>query len=168
MEKLAKTIYIDAALTTIFDYLRQPSNLMSIWPGALALIDMEPLAHGGHTFRWMRKFCNVRFEGLGDYIPDIEKQKIAFKTSGGLVSQTTISLTLEEKGTRATLMMEYTLPEPLRQKHSSQAIKQQCEHDAELLLLNLSAEILTQEARQAEQTPDEMRDPQMFLPADIR
>jgi hypothetical protein len=146
MERLEKTISINAPPTTLLTYLSELTHLQTIWPGLITIEDIQRLAHGGRSFRWARKLCDVRFEGVGESSVDVNRQQATIKTTGGLVSEMRFGLTPEGEGTQVTLAIDYVLPTPLFRKYSPQGLQRQYEHEAEILLLNLNVEIMTHEA----------------------
>ena len=137
MEKLKKSIVIDAPVEKIFSYVRQPTNVPLFWPSLLEVRDVEQLPDGRYRYKWTYKMAGIRFEGDtqdGEIIPN---QRIVSENGGGIRSTITWTFHPEYGGTKVTFDAEYTVPIPVLGKLAEVIIVKQNAREAETLLSNL-------------------------------
>jgi carbon monoxide dehydrogenase subunit G len=139
MEKITKSISIDAPVEQVFEYINVPTNLPEIWPSMVEAKDVEKLPNGGNHFKWVYKMAGMKLEGTSkdtDYSPN---QHVISKTEGGIDSTTTWKTEPEGTGTKVTFIAEYSVPVPLLGKMAEKFIVKMNQKEAETLLANLKA-----------------------------
>ena len=139
MEKVHKTIIIDAPLEQVYAYINVPTNLPEVWPSMVEAKDVEKLPNGGNRFRWVYKMAGMRFEGTNEDIDVVENQHVTGTTKGGIDSTVTWKTEAEGTGTKVSFIAEYSVPVPLVGKMAEKIIVKMNEKEAETLLANLKA-----------------------------
>jgi uncharacterized membrane protein len=138
MQRVTRSITINAPVRRIFDYISEPNNIPNLWSNLWVIEDIHRLPGGGKQFRWTQKFADVRFEGHSDDIEYKVNRRITRRISGGL--QATVTWELEDEGdkTNVTFVIEYAIPSLLLHGGRTIAsISQSYEQEIDKMLLNL-------------------------------
>lgn len=141
MERVEKSILIQAPVDTIFDYINEPTNLLKIWPGMIEVQDVQRLRNGDQRFRCVHKMVGAHIESTWEAVEYALNTRITIKTSGGIRSTVTWTFQPQNGGTEVTFNIEYAIPAPLLRKHSRASIIRWNEDEAETILANLKAEM---------------------------
>ena len=139
MEKIEKTIIIDAPVEKVFGYWAEPTNRPEVWPSLVEVEDVQPLPNGGASYRWVYKMAGVRLQGTSETIEYVANQRIVDKSMGGIESTLAWTFQPEGGGTKVTAGIEYTVPVPVLGKLAERMIIKQNEREAEVILANLKA-----------------------------
>ena len=143
MEKVMKSISIEAPVEQVFGYINVPTNLPEIWPSMVEAKEVEKLPNGGNRFKWVYKMAGMRLEGTSEDTDVIANQHVIGTTKGGIESTTTWKTEAEGAGTKVTFIAEYSVPLPLVGKMAEKFIIKVNEKEAETLLANLKARMET-------------------------
>jgi carbon monoxide dehydrogenase subunit G len=137
MERIQRSILIDAPAARVFDFLTQPENLLEISPSLVEVSNVEVSADGAHAFDWTYKMAGARFHGRSRTI-DVERdQRRVVRSEGGIVSTFTWGFVPREKGTELTAIVDYELPLALLGRLAAPFLRHLNEREAETLLENL-------------------------------
>jgi hypothetical protein len=137
MSGITKTITVNTPAVRVFDTMSDPWNTAQIWPQVVSLYDIERLSPRMWHFRWVRKFENVRFQGLTEMVLFPPDRGMMTEVSGGLRFLSAWSLETVAEGTLVVLSVDYTLPAPLLQKHPKEMVTTDFEADLQQTLVNL-------------------------------
>ena len=142
MAKLEKTILINAPVDKVFGFMDEPTNLPEIWSSMVEVRNVKKMPqHVGSTFDWVYKMAGMRFEGSSQVTEWVANQREVTKSTKGIASTFTWMYKPENRGTRVTVAVEYTIPVPLLGKLAEVFIVKQNEHEAEGMLANLKARL---------------------------
>jgi uncharacterized protein YndB with AHSA1/START domain len=139
MANVERSIVIQAPVEKVFGFAADPSHLPEFWTSMIEVKDIQPLANGGHRFRWVYQMAGMRFEGTSDDVEYLPNQRMVQKSKGGIDSTITWTFQPEAGGTRVTFLAEYKVPVPLLGRLAEAMIVKVNEHETEALLANLKA-----------------------------
>jgi uncharacterized protein YndB with AHSA1/START domain len=139
MANVERSVVIHASVEKVFGYAADPSHLPDFWPSMQEVKDVQPLANGGHRFRWVYQMAGMRFEGTSDDVEYLPNQQLIQKGKGGIESTITWTFLPETGDTRVTFLAEYVVPVPLLGRLAEAVIVKVNEHETETLLANLKA-----------------------------
>lgn len=137
--KIEKSIFINAPLEKVFNFMAEPSNVLEIWPGLLEINNVQPLPNGGTCYDWAYKMAGVRFTGQTETTEFIKDQRIVTRSEGGIPNTGVWTYQPEDGGTRLTVAVEYTVPSSLLGRLAEPVIHQMNEHEGDVILANLKA-----------------------------
>ena len=141
MAKVKKSITIKAPVEKVFDFVSEPTHLPEFWPSLVEVKDVKRLPNGGTSNRWVYKMVGIRLEGTSEDIERITNQRLVSKTEGGVKSTQTWTFQPEAGGTNVTFEVEYTVPIPVLGRLAEAVIVKMNEHEGDLLLANLKAQM---------------------------
>ncbi len=147
MIRIDKEAVINAPLQKVFDYAKDPSNWLEIWPSLLRLEEKKELAGGGYSAKHEYKMAGMRFKGTGEFTEYIPNRWFVVRTYGN--TQSTITCTFRKvedstrEKTRVTVTIEYVIPIPLLGKLAEFVVMKMNDQEADLVLANLQARMLT-------------------------
>ena len=139
MEKLTRTITINAPVEKVFQYWEDPTNRPGIWPSLVEVMDVEPLPNGGTRYRWVYKMAGVLLKGTLETTEYVANRRMVWRTKGSIESKFTWTFQPEDGGTKLEVLVEYIVPVPVIGKLAERLIVKQNEREAETLLANLKA-----------------------------
>jgi uncharacterized membrane protein len=128
MVKAEGNIVIDAPVEKAFELLLDTERLPE-WMSLL--IDVSDIQGEGvgKTFKWTYKFIGIKFEGSSEIIEQVTNQKTVTKSTAGVESVWTWNLAPEGDGTKADLLVEYTIPIPVLGKFAENFVVKQGQRD---------------------------------------
>ena len=139
MATILKSIYIDAPVEKVFQYLDSPANLVEIWPSLMEVRDIMVAPDGKSTYDWSYKMFGVRLDGTSEEISHIPDRHLSWKSRGGVDSIITWAFAEENHGTRVTLHGVYQVPIPVLGRLAEIFVVKQNEREVETILENLKA-----------------------------
>jgi len=137
MMRIQKSVFVQAPIEKVFDYLNDPQKLAEYWPGMVAVKDVETLPNGGTCFNYTYKMAGILFEGKSEDIEIVPLKRMVSVTSGGIDGKVTWELEQAENGTKVLLENVYSLPVPLLGKLAEPMINKLSENEADAILANL-------------------------------
>ena len=141
MENIVRSVTVAAEPKHVFRLISQPAYLVRLLPGEAEIDGQERLSPEGWRCHWVRKLLNVRFDGLVEVVPLAWEKGVLVRMSGGLNCTSRWTLSPQHNGTYLTVSLEYGIPSPLLQKHSSEAIRAALTGDLEHMLAQVSAAV---------------------------
>ncbi|MGC3998815.1 MAG: SRPBCC family protein, partial [Anaeromyxobacter sp.] len=110
MEKIQRSVMIDAPVERVYGYLTEPGHLPGIWPSMVEVHNTRVAAEGAHHFDWTYKMAGVRFHGHADTVEARQNALRVDRNEGGIPS--TFRWQFAERGgaTEVSLQVEYELP----------------------------------------------------------
>jgi uncharacterized membrane protein len=148
MPKVSRSILINAPISQVFSYLRNPVNQLEIWPSMVDIRDVETDESGRTRFRWTYRMAAFTFEGETQEVEVIPEKRVIAKSSGGIPS--TFDWQYQEEGgaTRLTVDVEYEIPSALG-RLATPFVTKINENSAETLLANLKARMESEQVSAA-------------------
>jgi uncharacterized protein YndB with AHSA1/START domain len=87
MERIKRTVFIEAPPAKVFGYLMDPKNLPEIWPSMVEVSNVKSKPDGttqSNDFTY--KMAGVKFQGHTEFT-DVERdRRIVWKSEGGIKS----------------------------------------------------------------------------------
>ena len=137
MPSVTKEDFINASIESVFNYIREPGNMVEIWPSLISLTIEKKLDNGGYRFRWAYKMSGITLTGRGECIDLVSNLWLISKTHGGLESTHTWTFRANNHGTRVTLTVDYQLPSHFLNRVAESTMLNSNEKEVELILDNL-------------------------------
>ena len=139
MPKLQKSIFVNAPVEKVFEFMSHPQNLPEIWPSFQEVKDVKESPGGGYTYSWVYKMAGMKFTGTSETTDFKKDQRVGTKNIGGISSNFVWTYATENGGTRVSVEVEYSIPGALLGKLAEPFITRQNEHEADSVLANLKA-----------------------------
>ena len=133
MNKINKSITINAPVHAVFRYICEPLNLLKLCSNLIAVEDIEQLPSGAKDFQWEYKMVNVHFFGTSDTTEYDVDHCLVNTIQGGITGTITWLFQPQDEATQITLIIEYVLPYLFVKKHGSKPIAR--ENEAGILSL---------------------------------
>ena len=137
MPSVTKEDFISASIESVFNYIREPENMVEIWPSLISLTIEKKLDNGGYRFRWAYKMSGITLTGRGECIDLVPNLWIITKTHRGLESTHTWTFRANDQDTRVTLTVDYQLPSQFLNRVAEITMLDSNEKEVELILDNL-------------------------------
>jgi len=138
MKQIKRTIQIKAPVQRVYEFLTQPTNLLSIWPNMVSVSNVVASKGGSHDFDWEYRMVGFHFKGHAT-TEEAQPGKIArIRNEGGIPSTFLWTYEgLDGAGTRLTLDVQYTIPAPVIGKIAEALVARINERDADTMLAHL-------------------------------
>ncbi len=140
MAKVERSVTINAPVEKVFAYIADPMSEPEWLPGSVEVKDVTLTEEGvGSHYRWVYKLVGLRFEGESTTLEYIPNQRIVTQSKGGIVSTWTYTFEPHDGGTKANVVVEYTIPIPVLGKVAEAFALKQIEREADLAVANIKA-----------------------------
>lgn len=139
MFHIEKRITVDVPVKATFQFISEPLNLLTIYPGMIEVSDVERQHNGGWNFRCIAKMANARLQYATHCIEYVANRSITYTFSGGMHGTTRWQFVPDGEHTQVMFCMEYEIPMPLLKHQTEAAIIRQNEDDSDQLMRNLKA-----------------------------
>jgi uncharacterized membrane protein len=136
MERLEKTVVINAPVEKVFSYLEDPNNGPEWIPGMVETREVTGSGVGKH-YHWTYKMAGMRFDGETTITEQVENERIVYESKGGISSIWTHTFQPSDSGTRFKMAIEYTIPVPVLGKLAEKLVLKRNEREADLAMENL-------------------------------
>lgn len=147
MERIKKTVFIEAPPAKVWSYLMDPRNLPEIWPSMVEVSNVKTKGDGSaESNDFTYKMAGVKLQGHSR-ITDVEKNRsIVWKSDGGI--QSTIRWTFAPRGSGTEVVdeVEYEMPATLLSRLAAPIVRRINEHEADVTVNNLKARMESPEA----------------------
>jgi uncharacterized protein YndB with AHSA1/START domain len=144
MERIKRTVFIEAPPAKVFGYLLDPRNLPEIWPSMVEVSNVKSKADGtteSNDFTY--KMAGVKFHAHNE-ITDVERDRqIVWKTEGGIKSTFRWTFAPHGGGTALVDEVEYELPTSVLARAAAPFLRRLNEHEADACVQNLKARMET-------------------------
>ncbi len=134
-----RTVHIDAAVETVFDYVKDPRHFLSAMDTPITDVTLTPEGVGS-TYAWKSTMFLLHIHGVmtrEEYIPN---ERIVDRSSTGPVW--TFTFEPNPTGTTLSLVMEYSTKVPLLDK-AVDVVVWNGDRDLDIILTNLKKAIET-------------------------
>jgi uncharacterized protein YndB with AHSA1/START domain len=145
MERIEKSVLIEAPVARVFEYMTDPTNLLEIWPSMVSVANAEVKADGAHEFDWTYKMAGLHFHGRARTLDVERNRRRVVRNDAGIPSTFTWGFEQREHGTEVTLLVDYELPIPLLGRLAAPFLRRVNEREAETMLENLKERMETSE-----------------------
>jgi uncharacterized membrane protein len=143
MERMTKTIYINAPVEKVFAYMEDASNLPEIWPSMVEVNNIQAEQKGFATYDWTYKMAGVQIRGASKTLEYVPNKRIVVINEKGIESKFTWDYSPESNGTKLSVEVEYAIPGSVLGKLAKSFIVKQNEREANTLLDNLKMRMET-------------------------
>lgn len=138
---IKETITTKASVEVVFHYLNEARNFIATIPGAQEIEILERQTKGW-LFQWRSILSGVQFIGRGECITQHDPHRaVYFILSGGLELEQTWQFEPCTDGTQVTMEIEYTIPTPLKRRHSQEEIAEAYTMEASRILTTLAQKL---------------------------
>jgi len=141
MTKIVKSVFIEAPVQKIYDYLIDPMNLLEYWPNVTRISDVKQLPNGGYSTRWVYKMAFVKLTGTGVTVDCARNKFIIDRIKGGIDSTQKWTLNPNGLGTMATFEVEYSIPIPVIGRLLEKLLEKINHRDGERLMALLKSKM---------------------------
>jgi len=131
MEKVERSITINAPVEKVFSYITDPMNSLEYTPGMTEVRDITGQGLG-QKFGWTYKMIGIPFKGESEVMECIPNERYVEKSTGGIVSTWTWTFKPEAGGTLVNVVVEYTIPVPVLGKVGERLVMKQSEREADI------------------------------------
>lgn len=140
MEKVERSIAINAPVEKVFNYVADPMTAIDWMPSMMNVKDVSG-SGVGQSHRWTYKMAGVLFEGETATIEYIPNERIVNQTKGGISSTFIFSFEAHDGGAMLKLVIEYTVPVPVIGKIAEKILRKRNEREADLAMANIKEEM---------------------------
>jgi uncharacterized protein YndB with AHSA1/START domain len=136
-----RSVTIDQPIETVFDYIADPLHFVPIWPGLVEIKQVQSLPTGGYRFDYVYYLAGTRFEGMGEFVEFVPKDRIVCKLTGGIEGTLAFKFEPAALVTTVFVTVAYTVPTALLTKLPEVAFTELSVHEVDCLLANLKTVI---------------------------
>jgi len=141
MVTVSDSIWVDAPVERVFEYLDDPHNHVEVTPSLAEVRNVERLDNGGKRVDHTYKMGGVSVEG-----ELVERERevgelLHFELSGGLTGEITIETELANGGTKLTYSAEYELPGRVLSRAAEPFVRRYNERELRSTLENTKARL---------------------------
>lgn len=138
MKRIKRTIEIKAPVQRVYDFLNQPTNLLSIWPNMESVSNVVKTMGGAHDFDWDFKMVGIHFKGRSKVEEAQPNKLVRIRNEGGIPSTFSWKYEgLDGAGMRLGVDVEYDIPTPVIGKIAETLVVKINERDLDNMLANL-------------------------------
>lgn len=141
MAKVKKTLFIQAPVSEVFEFMNTPEKILEIWPSMVEVRDIQLQPNGGNNFHWKYKMAGMFFEGDTNVQEFVLNQRVVSANTGGIPSTFVWTYQPEAGGTRVTMEVEYTMPGKVLGKLAEPVVAKMNEREADTMLDNLKTQL---------------------------
>ncbi len=136
MERIRKSIFIDAPPSKVFGYLSDPRHLPDVWPSMVDVTNVHTKADGANDFDWTYKMAGVTFHGHAETLEVKRDELRVFRNEKGIPSTFRWAFEPHAKGTEFTAEVEYEIPGKVLGHLAAPLIRRINEREAQAMLEN--------------------------------
>ena len=140
MERVEKSITIDAPVEKVFAYLRDPMSNLEIMPSMVQVSQVAGEGVGAE-FRWVYRMAGMNLEGKSTVLEFVPDERFVTKSQGGIESTWIWDFAPDNGGTRIDLAVEYTVPIPVLGRLAESLVVRQNERELETTLANIKERV---------------------------
>ncbi len=145
MEKILKSIVIDAPPGNVFDYLSNASHLPEVSPGFVEVKNVIATPDGAQSFDWTYRLAGIRFHGHAETVEVVKDRYQLVRNETGIPGTFRWTVGKCNHGAEARLEIDhYELPVPFLGRLTGPILRWLNEHEADRLLRNLKARLESQ------------------------
>jgi uncharacterized protein YndB with AHSA1/START domain len=136
MEKIRKSIFIDAPPSKVFGYLSDPKHLPEVWPSMVEVANVHSKPDGANDYDWTYKMAGVKFHGHAETV-EVKRDKLrVFHNEKGIPSTFRWAFEPHDKGTDFIAEVEYEIPGKVLGHLAAPFVRKINEREAQTMLEN--------------------------------
>src|SRR5512137_628868 len=142
MERIKRTVFIEAPPTKVFGYLMDPKNLPEIWPSMVEVSNVKTKPDGmteSNDFTY--KMAGVKLQGHTEFTDVKRDRHIVWRSEGGIKSTIRWTFAPHGQGTDVVDEVEYELPANVLARIAAPFVRRMNEHEAETCVQNLKVRL---------------------------
>jgi uncharacterized protein YndB with AHSA1/START domain len=146
MERIKRTVFIEAPPAKVFGYLMDPRHFPEFWPSVVEVSNVKTKPDGTtESNDFIYKMAGVKLHGHTEFTDVEPDRRIVWKSEGGIKS--TIRWTFAPHGNGTDLIdeVEYELPANLLTRLAAPFVRRVNEHEADACMQNLKVRMETPE-----------------------
>ena len=146
MERIKRTVFIEAPPAKVFGYLMDPKNLPEIWPSMVEVSNVKTKPDGtteSNDFTY--KMAGMKLQGHTEFADVEPDRRIVWKSDGGIKSTIRWTFAPHGNGTDIIDEVEYELPANLLTRLAAPFVRRINEHEADACVQNLKVRMETPE-----------------------
>jgi uncharacterized protein YndB with AHSA1/START domain len=136
MEKIKKTVFINAPPAKVFDYLSDPTHLPEVWPSMVDVSGVKTKPDGANAFDWTYKMAGVKFHGHSETVEVERNHRRVFRNEKGIPSTFRWTFEPHDKGTDFSAEVEYEIPGALLGRLAAPFLRRINEREADTMMEN--------------------------------
>lgn len=136
MEKIKKSITINAPVEKVFEYIKDVKTIPEWMPSMVEVYDSTG-TNVGDTYKWKYKMAGIIFKGETEVTEQVPNKMSRTKSKGGIISDFLFLFEPKDGGTQLELTIDYTIPVPVLGKLAEKAVLKKNEREAELAMQNI-------------------------------
>ena len=142
MEKILKSVVIDAPPEEVFAYLCNANHLPEVSPGIVEVKNVIVTPDCGQSFDWTYRLAGIRFHGHAETVEVVKGRYHAVRNETGIPGTFRWSVESHEDGTEARLEIDhYEFPVPFLGRLTGPILRRLNEHEADTVMRNLKARL---------------------------
>jgi carbon monoxide dehydrogenase subunit G len=146
MIEVSKSVEIDAPVETVFAFMDDPENHVTVTPSLAEVRNVDPLDNGGkrldHTFR----MAGVSLDGELVETTHAENERMVFEMRGQLAGELELVFESSDGGTRLTYTGRYELPGRVLSAVAEPFVRRYNERELSTTLANVETHVVTDAA----------------------
>lgn len=150
MTTIDKSIFIDAPVARVFEYVNDPNNMPAVFPSLIEVKKVKTRADDTREFDWVYKMAGIRFEGHAETTELKRNERLVLENEGGIASTFSYRFEPKNNGTQLSLTIKYDLPGKVLKKLAEPILVKLNEREAESLLHNVKTTMEHAAVRAAE------------------
>ena len=146
MERIKRTVFIEAPPAKVFGYLMDPRHFPEFWPSVVEVSNVKTKPDGTtESNDFIYKMAGVKLHGYTEFTDVEPDRRIVWKSEGGIKS--TIRWTFAPHGLGTDLIdeVEYELPANLLTRLAAPFVRRINEQEADSCVQNLKVRMETPE-----------------------
>lgn len=141
MFKISRSIIIDAPIEKVCNFMEDPANLPEIWPSMVEVSNIRTNARGWPIYNWVYKMGGMKFQGESSTVEYEHNSHVITESTKGIQSRFDFHYRDVDGKTEVKMDVEYSVPIPVLSKVAEQVVGKLNEHEADVLLANLKADM---------------------------
>ena len=136
MEKIKKSITINAPVEKVYEYIKDVKTNPEWMPSMVEVYDSTG-TNEGDTYKWKYKMAGIIFKGETAITEQVPNKMCRTKSKGGITSEFLFEFEPKDKETQLELTVEYNIPVPVVGKLAEKTVLKRNEREAELAMQNI-------------------------------
>jgi len=138
MEKIKRSVFIEAPPAKVFGYLKDPTHYPEFWPSMVEISNVKTKPDGTpQSDDFTYKMAGVKFQGHAEFVEVQRDRLILLKSEGGIRSTIRWSMEPRDKGTDFTSETDYELPANLLTRLAAPFLRRLNERESDMVNANL-------------------------------
>ncbi len=136
MERVKKSITINAPVEKVFNYVSDPMKQIEWMPSMMKVKDVSG-SGVGQSHRWTYKMAGIMFDGESTTTEHVQNERIVKESKGGITSTFNFDFEPHDGGTVLKMAIEYAVPVPVLGKIAEKIVLKRNEREAGLAMTNI-------------------------------